>query len=150
MEAIDRNKTLVVQADCIPVKGYKRSCLYDLTRKKYYFIPNSLADILKDYNRLPINKLYRDFDNSPILDEYFKFLTEKEIIYLADEWELEHFPNLGLDWKHPSKISTALIEIDQTTRFDCLKLQALFDGLGIKHLQIRQVSLLWSDFITQL
>lgn len=150
MEIIDRNKFFVVQADCIPVKGYKRSCLYDLTRKKYYFIPNSLAEILSEYNRLPINKLYQDFDNNPVLDEYFKFLTEKEIIYLADEWELEHFPNLCLDWKHPSKISTALIEVNETTQFDCIKLQALFDSLGIKHLQIRQVSLLRLDFITQL
>ncbi len=139
-----------MHADCVPIRGFKRSCVYDLTRRKYYFIPNSLAEILNQYNRLPISKLYRDFNNSPILDEYFKFLLEKEIIYQADEWELDHFPSLKLEWRHPSKVSSAIIDIDETSRFDCSKISVLFDKLGVKHLQIRQVSFLPSDFINQL
>ncbi len=140
----------VVQADCIPVKGYKRSCIYDLTRKKFYYIPNSLAEIMQVYNKLPISKIYSDFENNPVLDEYFKFLLEKEIVYLADEWEIDHFLQLNLEWQHPSKLSTALIEVDETTRFDSSKLQALFDRLGTLHLQIRQVSHLKSAFLYQM
>jgi len=149
MTPIDKNKYFVVHADCIPVKGYKRSCLYDLTRKKYYFIPNSLCEIIKDYNGQLISKIFEDFNNNPILNEYFTFLIEKEVIHQSGEWELESFLPIDLKWKHPSRISTTVIDVGRATNFNIVKLRSALDSLGVKHLQIRKIEG-DTDFINQL
>jgi hypothetical protein len=73
-------------------------------------IRNSLGEILKEYNGQLISKIFEDFENNPVLDEYFDFLIDKEII-----------------------------DIDEATNFDIPKLKSTFDSLGVKHLQIRRI-----------
>lgn len=102
-------------------------------------IRNSLGEILKEYNGQLISKIFEDFENNPVLDEYFDFLIDKEIIYQANEWEVESFRPIDLTWKNPSKISNAIIDIDEATNFDIPKLKSTFDSLGVKHLQIRRI-----------
>jgi SPASM domain peptide maturase of grasp-with-spasm system len=150
MGQLDKNKFMIVHADCVPVKGYKRSCIYDLTRRRHYFVPNSLADILVNYDGLKIEKLYQDYDYSPILDEYFQFLLQNEIIHQADKWELKHFPKIVLDWKTPSKITTAVIDMAGSNNFKTNGLSTKLDDLGVMHLQIRHLNEGKFDFLTDL
>lgn len=55
-----------------------------------------------------------------------------------------------MEWKHPSKILTALIDVGQATFFDVIKFQKELDVLGVKHIQIRQVENIEISFIFQL
>ena len=61
-------------ADCIPVKGKRRSIIYDLTRNIYKYIPNDLYEILITFEGKTIEHVKNHFDkkNSLVIDEYFQ------------------------------------------------------------------------------
>ncbi|NVO08804.1 MAG: hypothetical protein HXX16_02475 [Bacteroidales bacterium] len=48
---------------CIPVKGYLRSALYDLQRKNYLFIPNSLFEILANHTSKTFDEVLQLVDD---------------------------------------------------------------------------------------
>lgn len=62
-------------ANCIPVKGYKRSIVYDLQRNDFSFIPNELFELLTEYKHLSITELKELYpDDVETIDEYYSFL----------------------------------------------------------------------------
>ena len=77
------NEYFKLFANCVPVRGAKRSVIYDLQKEDYSFIPNVLYEILikyKDYTIKEIKKRYNnEYDN--IIDEYFNFLTKKNMVF---------------------------------------------------------------------
>jgi SPASM domain peptide maturase of grasp-with-spasm system len=107
-----KNKLFKTFSDCIIVKGYSRSVIYDLTRKNYEFIPNSLFEIL-DRGVIDVNSCYASIKENDyhILDEYLLFLVDKEYIFEIENYEdALHFPSLDLNFEYPSKISNAIID----------------------------------------
>ncbi len=65
-------------ADCIPVKGFLRSVIYDLGRRDYEFVPNSLIDFIllaqgKTEDEIIAN--YSNEDEETVL-MYLNFLKE--------------------------------------------------------------------------
>lgn len=71
-------------ATCIIVKGHNRSCIYDVQRGDYEYIPNSLADILNTSKGVTFEALTDSFNeqkDKDILIDYFNFLLEKEFIF---------------------------------------------------------------------
>lgn len=61
-------------ATCIIVEGYNRSCIYDVQRGTYEYIPNTLADLLnksKDITFDSISSSFLDQKDKDILIEYF-------------------------------------------------------------------------------
>lgn len=108
-------KVLRLYSDCIPIKGYNRSIIYDLTREDFEFIPNSLHELLIKYegkSRYEIQNNFQNQEELTILEEYFSFLEEKEFIMWIDEHQSLFFPKLNLEWSSPSKITNAIIDID--------------------------------------
>lgn len=106
------NKFYKLFTDCIPVRGHSRSIIYDLTRKSYDFIPNSLFDILKD-GYIDLQKCYHliDISSRQILDEYITYLLEKEYIFeINDLSEVENYPKIEFNFDYPSEISNAIID----------------------------------------
>ena len=96
---------------CKLVKGPTRSVICDLQRGVFSFIPNSLFQILASSDFYVLEDIKRKFekiDDQLIVDEYFRFLEEKEYIFFTDE--PESFPSMSLDWDSPSAISNAIIE----------------------------------------
>lgn len=129
-------KYLKLFACCIPVKGAKRSTICDLQRNRFYFIPNSLFEILTDHAGQPIADIRKTYAGSPdIIDEYVDFLLKKELAFFTDE--PEKFPDLNLTWKFPSTITNAIIEVDEhsTHHYDDLFQQ--LDDLNCKFIQLR-------------
>lgn len=125
-------------ASCIPVKGAKRSIIYDLQRMDYDFIPNSLYEFLKAYDGkslTEVKELYSDEENL-IIDEYISFLVNKDYIFLTDQ--PESYPDLNLDWDAPRIITNSIIDFDafschnfneiiaQLTRLRCQALELRF------------------------
>ena len=97
--------------DCIPVKGYRRSIIYDLGRNKYKLIPNALYDLLKNFDGKAIQEIKNYYkENYPIIEEYIDFLHENEYIFFCKKDELFNFPPLDLMWDYPAEISNAIIE----------------------------------------
>ncbi|MEE9363879.1 MAG: hypothetical protein V3U92_14860 [Cellulophaga sp.] len=85
----------------IPIKGYNRSIIYDLTRKDYHFIPNSVYKNLYSSNLIEIKE-----------EEAKSFLEFEEIIFKASIEDLKLFPELTIKYKTPYHIVSLIIHSD--------------------------------------
>lgn len=99
-------------ANCITIKGANRSLICDLQRHDISLIPNDLFEILNKYQGKSIDEIKSNYDNvhHETIDQYFNFLFEKEYIFL-DNYPKD-FPPLKNQWFHYSKITNAIIELD--------------------------------------
>lgn len=149
-------KSFKLFANCIPVDGYARSAIFDLHRQKIHFIPNLLYEILDQFDGSKIkdaksylrNK-YKEYDqeHDQIIEDYFDFLYENELIFFTDQ--SENFPPLSLDWDSPHKITNATIEIDNDFNDDLYIINQL-DGLGCQAIQLRFIKEMDFSILTKL
>jgi len=117
--------------DCIPVKGYQRSLLCDLTRGRHHFLPNDLANILQ---KNIIRK--EEYTQLEYAEDYFDFLIENEFIFKTTEQELGLYPPMSLEWDYASKISNAVLEIGQEKTYDISKVLDQVMNLGCRFFTI--------------
>jgi SPASM domain peptide maturase of grasp-with-spasm system len=124
-------------ANCLPVKGARRSTICDLQKQRMRLIPNDLFYILTDLAGLPTTEIKRRFngDCDEVIDNYFTMLTEEAYGFWCDEPEL--FPKLDLSWDRPEKITNAIIDVDRSSKHDYQSLISQLDELGCQALQIR-------------
>jgi hypothetical protein len=85
----------------VPIKGYNRSLIYDLTRNDYFFIPNELFEIIATETNFEIYN-----------DEYKKILLDNEIIFEIDIDDVQLFPSLELKFEDPYDFTNLLIDSD--------------------------------------
>lgn len=101
-------------ACCTLVKGYNRSCIYDLQRDDFEYIPNSLYDILKESKNVSFDTLLSAFDqkeDKETLLDYFKFLCDKEFIFFSN-LDSSFFPKYEIEFSKPYHVSTMVVDID--------------------------------------
>lgn len=101
-------------ATCIIVKGHNRSCIYDVQRGDYEYIPNSLADILNTSKGVTFEALTDSFNeqkDKDILIDYFNFLLEKEFIFFSN-LKSSFFPEYKTEFFRPYNISTLIIDLN--------------------------------------
>lgn len=118
MDASVRKKYFRLYANCLLVKGYKRSIIYDLQTGKWDFIPNALHEILKECGGGKVSDCYKIIHKNQhgILNEYFDFLIVKEYIHFAEsKREFQSFPNLDMTFEMPNIISNAVLDFDLET-----------------------------------
>jgi hypothetical protein len=124
------------------VKGFNRSCIYDLPRKKYDFVPNDVISKiigLEDKHKEIIETLL-DEDEKSWLD----FLIENEYCFYLPEFFIDCFPKIDFTWKCPSKITNAIIDIEDINSSIDFK---NFEDLNCKHIIIRFLNIQNTDFI---
>ena len=94
------------------VDGHIRSCIYDLERSTYYYIPKALSEIILEYSgKIEWEILYKLFpDQKPILKEYYDFLVNHDLIFFTDCPSC--FPELTLNYDYPGVISNCIIELN--------------------------------------
>ncbi len=139
-------------ADCIPTRGYKRGVIYDLNRKAYDFIPNSLIDFVQEADgktKVEIEQLFGEEDKA-VVSEYLKFLENKEYSYWVPKTVDDNFLKLNLDWDYPAQISNAIIEIDHRNNYNVAAILKQLDDLGCKHIQICAYDIIEMDYYTNL
>jgi SPASM domain peptide maturase of grasp-with-spasm system len=120
-------------SDCIPVRGFRQSAIYDLGRNNYTIIPNDLHEILTKFDGetlLYIKNYYSE--NDDILDEYFNFLYTQEYIFWCDKKDIINFPLLNLEWDYPGNISNSIIIIYNNCNFDLHKTISELSYLGCR------------------
>jgi SPASM domain peptide maturase of grasp-with-spasm system len=111
--------------------------IYDLNRFRYYPIPNSLKDILLEYEGFTIDKVLNKYfynERSMVL-EYFHFLIEKEIIFFPPKQVFDNFIDYEYHWDNPSFFSNAIVDVNST--HDWRILFSEFCLVKCKHIQIR-------------
>ncbi len=131
------NKPFKMYASCIIVKGINRSIISDLQKKKYFFIPNSLNNILVQYEGLTLNKIYANFnkDDQLQLEEYFDFLVENDLIFFTNQ--PENFPKLDYKWSSASTITNAIIDIAES--FESINYIDIINQLSLLGCQAVQI-----------
>jgi len=122
---------------CLLTKGAKRSIVVDSQRNFFYFIPNDLFDLIMTYQGVRIKEILNSFeaDDQKVVIEYFKFLYEKELIFLTNE-NLPFKPiNMNLDFPH--KLANAVIDFRDRLNFDLLSALELLQNLDTPDIQFR-------------
>lgn len=136
------NKKIQLFASCIPVKGAYQSVICDLQRNFIYPIPDVLYQIIERYHGCDIDEIKSNYneDHHEIIDDYFRALEEKELIFFTSHPSL--FPKLSMEWDEPFIITNAIVDIIKDTE-KCEKFIEQLLYIGCHTLQIRIF-----DFIT--
>lgn len=125
-------------SNCIAVKGFSRTAIYDVQRTRYILIENDFADLLLKFgNKIPVNEFenkWKHYIDKLVGDEW-GILTTKKIANL--------FPPLNLQWKHYAEITNAVVDISSNENeisyfFNSVLPQ--FEGLSCKSFQINFVN----------
>ena len=134
---LSQNIPCILFSNCIPVKGYRRSIIYDSTRSDFHFIPNSLYEILTTEKGKSLEEIKNAHENKydETIDEYFRFLFENELVFFCNQPEV--FPDLSLEWKTPSGILQAVIDFNGSTKHDLKKISKELCSFNCKNLQLR-------------
>jgi SPASM domain peptide maturase of grasp-with-spasm system len=68
--------------DCIPVKGARRSAIYDLKHLTHYFIPNTLLELLSQNSVFSTKEWvnYCGINNADVIDSYILYLKRNSLI----------------------------------------------------------------------
>lgn len=122
-------------ANCIPVKGAKRSAVCDLQKNTIQLIPNDLYTILTNYQDCTYEEIMGAYDQDETLDEYFNFLTDQALGFWTTSPSL--FPDLDLTWQAPTLVYNAIIDIDSESSHNLEAIFAQLDDLGCQHVQLR-------------
>jgi SPASM domain peptide maturase of grasp-with-spasm system len=126
---------------CIPVLGKNRSVICDIQRERMYFIPNSLYEILIHSSNLTISQIKKKFNGSynEIIDEYFAFLYNEELIFYCSKKELQLFPKIELKWDSPYILTNTILDVnlELKNQYDFKSIADEIEILGSVALQLR-------------
>ncbi len=139
-------------ADCIPIKGYKRAVIYDLNRKKYVYIPNSMVEFIEEAegeSKADIIKKYGEV-NVDLVQDYINFLEENEFVFWIPPLIASNFENLNKNWDDASQITNAILDIDAKTSYNLNNALEQLQNLGCKHIILRNFSIGSIEFYNQL
>ncbi|WPO83997.1 grasp-with-spasm system SPASM domain peptide maturase [Chryseobacterium sp. JJR-5R] len=124
-------------ADIIPVKGYTRSLLFDLTKNNYWYISNELYEMLtKEIDFENLQELYPG--NGDLLKSYKKFLQKNDLIFQVSHDETDAFPSIDMKWHSPSRITNMIIDVDAETALTSItKISREAGTLGVEAILFR-------------
>ena len=123
---------LKLHAETPIVKGYLRSCIYDLSRKTHDFIPNEIGYKMLAYENMPADVIAAEFDDDD--KQWLNYFLDKEYAFFIDEAFAECFPKIDFTWLTPSLITNAIIDISPSSPGFNYK---YLEQLNCKHLLLR-------------
>jgi SPASM domain peptide maturase of grasp-with-spasm system len=124
-------------AHCFAVQGYSRGLICDLQRNRMHPVPNILCDLLQEEEPQTIAALKARYDHQhdAIIEDYFRFLYEEELIFFTGhpEW----FPPMDLQWHHPAAITNAILDFGISPAYDLEEALHQLDGLHCAQVELR-------------
>lgn len=89
-----------------------------------------------------LNEIKEFFKNEydDVIDEYFRFLEEKEFGFWVDKDEAKYFPDLSMEWDMPNKITNAIIDCDKKSKHNFQVIFQQLEKLACYSLQLRYFS----------
>jgi len=149
----NNNNYYLLFASCIPVKGAQRSIIVDNERENMFFITNEMYELIAELKQSPYQSVIDDYDHDSktIIDGYLKFLQDNELGFWTTE--PERFPDISLEWEHPSLITNAIIDNNVASIHNWEDIFAQLEGLGCRDIQIRcydDLDITWISNLMQL
>jgi len=145
---LQEHTPFVLFANCVPVRGARRSTICDLQRGHVYPVPNGMYEVVTAGRGRTLAELKEIYgpDSHEVLEEYLTFLEAKELGFWCDDPSA--FPELDTSWDHPGRVSNAIVDVGASSRHDFPSLLAQLDRLGCRALQLRVFAprpLAWLD-----
>ena len=133
----NQNRFVYIFEDCRLVKGFARTSICDLSRKRIFFISNSfyeLSGYFKTHTVSEILDILNGEESRILFYEFLSFLLDEGIACLVED--ITCFPDIPVYWDNPSEITNAIIDI----RHECNHLDKVFGELAelrCQYLQLR-------------
>lgn len=136
---------------CFLVRGYCRSAIIDTQRKDLYTIPNSMEYIISNYHNKSIEWIKNHYSNNPIINDYFNFLIDNQLIYITSELsELSKLKDIDISFEKTSLIDNCIVEIDSFSDHNFSTVIYELNLLNCIALEIRVLSLISIDQIYEI
>lgn len=134
---LQEHTPFVLFANCVAVRGARRSTICDLQRGRVHPVPNGLHEVVTAGRGRTLAELRSIYGPAAYetLEEYFTFLLQNELGFWCDDPDA--FPELDLSWDHPGLVSNAIIDVGPASDHDFAALVRQLDGLGCRALQLR-------------
>ncbi|MCF6351111.1 MAG: grasp-with-spasm system SPASM domain peptide maturase [Flavobacteriaceae bacterium] len=136
---IDKELYFTLHSSIIPVKGFTQSIICDLQKNNYIVVSNDLCKILLDNDNVRIKNVYSQFSigDHKVLDEMFKFLFDKNYIFLSKEPSNITKLNFNKPF-YSEEINNAIIDVNSNSNILSIKkFINEINLLGCKNLSIR-------------
>lgn len=131
--------TFSLFSTCVPVQGYSRSIIYDLNRSTFYYVPNSLVEVLVKLRTCNLHTLQKEYNTNDwiIIKEYLKFLQTNELGFYLKLEDIKKFPKLDLKWDFPEIITNIIVELSNFNTHFLTIINKNIELLGCSALEIR-------------
>ncbi|WP_149525918.1 grasp-with-spasm system SPASM domain peptide maturase [Sphingobacterium hotanense] len=128
---------LNIFANCKLVKGASMSLLCDLQLRKYYQIPNDMAEVLVFLADHSVEEAIETFgvENKGTIQSYINFVLKMDMGLLDDNIIKELVP-LSLEWDAFSEITNVILEFKPGTSYDVAFIQDLL-SLNLSAVELR-------------
>ncbi|HBL34609.1 MAG TPA: grasp-with-spasm system SPASM domain peptide maturase [Porphyromonadaceae bacterium] len=129
-------KYLYIYADIFFTKGYCRTMMCDLKKGIWQFIPNTYYELILLFKKHTIDSI----ENEGIIDssklyEFIGFLLTNNCGQIVDDIQL--FPEIELKWDSPHFIENSIIDVDENSNHNYIKIANELQQLFCKNIQFR-------------
>ncbi|HYW09455.1 MAG TPA: grasp-with-spasm system SPASM domain peptide maturase [Longimicrobium sp.] len=134
---LEEHTPFILFANCVPVRGARRSTICDLQRGRVHPIPNGLHEVVTAGRGRTMAELRAIYGAGAgeVLEEYFTFLVDNELGFWCNDPSA--FPPLDLSWDHPGRVSNSIVDVGPESDHDFAALIGQLDELGCRALQLR-------------
>jgi len=138
-------------SNCIPVKGFQRSIIYDIFRYRYLFTSNLFVDLYKEYSDYPIGQIKEltkhQYDRG--LQKFHNFFVNNDYGIYTDI--VDTFPAISLNYEMPFPITNALLDINTNDiQYDIFRVLEMMSDIGVNAVQIRDYGSMNLNYIKQI
>jgi len=95
MKQYSNNAYLIIFETVRFVRGYTKSTICDIERRKNIIVPNSVYDFYRRNNKKLIGKIRAYYQDDETVNEYIDFLVEKEFAFVGSYHDVLHFKPMG-------------------------------------------------------
>ena len=131
---LDKDKYMIMHANCISVRGAKQLSISDLQKSVLYVIPVEYFEVIQMFRSSTIAELQNRFGSAEV-NSFLEFLISHSLAFIHEcpDW----FPELDLSYDFPGKISNMIIDADLISKSDLEVLSSQILEMKVGHIELR-------------
>jgi SPASM domain peptide maturase of grasp-with-spasm system len=136
---LEDQDVVMLYANCIPVRGAKRSTICDLHNNTFQFIPNILFEILIAYKNKSIGFIKKKYLNEydEIIESYCQFMIDNDLAFICKESDIERFPPIDPHWESPELITNCILDFNSSSNYNVEKIVNELSLLRCRSVELR-------------
>jgi hypothetical protein len=114
--------------NCKIIKGYNKSCIYDLFRFRYKGISTNLANLLLENENKKLDGKDKEHEE---LIEIIKLLNKEDYLYISKDSVNILFKEFPLDFFTPNHIKVCILNFDKNSTFNLSEILKKIESIGV-------------------